>query len=118
MHIIFGDAVNELPDSFTVLELDTFRVPNSDQRHTAWCVIENIPLADFPVLDAYIKVHHDLMDAYKKRNWEYCRSAIRGLMGRWNSELDSFYLDLQARVDELEQNPPPESWDGCRVSHL
>jgi hypothetical protein len=115
MHIIFGDAVQHIPDSYTVLELDTFRMPGSDHRHTAWCVIENIPLADFPVLNAYVQVHHDLMQAYRDRNWEYCRSAISGLIGKWNGELDSFYQDLMARVVDLEQNPPTDSWDGSRI---
>ena len=114
MNIIYGHQRHLIPDSFTVLELDTFLTANG-ARQTAYCVIENIPLQDFPVLDAYIKVHHDLMVAYRDRNWDYCRSAISGLMGRWDGELDSFYQDLAARVDTFSQQELSQDWDGARI---
>lgn len=110
MHIIFDDAVSTLPDKFTILELDTFRV--GDKTQTAWCVVENIPLADFPTVDAYKKVHSDLMQAYRDKNWEYCESAIKGLTGRWNGELDSFYENLHSRISNYKINPPLLDWDG------
>jgi hypothetical protein len=103
-----------VPDSYTVLELDTFQTA-SGKTETAYCVIENIPLQDFPVLDAYIKVHHDLMAAFRDRNWEYCESAIAGLMGRWNGELDSFYQDLADRVNVLREQQLDPDWNGIRV---
>jgi adenylate cyclase len=111
MYIIFGDAVKNLPDSFTVLELDTFRTPNNE-KNTAWCVVGNIPLAEFPNLDAYKKVHEDLMQAYRDRNWEYCTEAIQGLRSQWNGELESFYEHLLQRITDYQQNPPPPEWDG------
>lgn len=112
MNIIFGTSRDNLPDNYTILELDRFRVANSDETLTAFCIIENIPFGDFPTLDAYIKVHHDLMEQYRARNWEYCINAINGLTGHWNGEVDSFYADLKERVNLLIQSPPDESWDG------
>jgi hypothetical protein len=117
MNIIFGDSVALLPNSFTVLELDTFRDLSTGQKYTAWCVVENIPLQDFPVLDSLVKVHHDLMRCYQERNWEYCRSAIKGLTGKWNGELDTFYQDLAQRIEQFANDPPHESWDGSRVAN-
>ena len=67
------------------------------------------------MLDAYIKVHHDVMQAYRDRNWEYCQSAIAGLIGRWNGELDSFYQDLAQRVAEFSSQEPTPEWDGTRT---
>lgn len=113
MNIIYGHQRHLVPDSYTVLELDTFRTP-SGRCETAYCVIENIPLQDFPVLDAYIRVHHDLMQAYRDQNWEYCQSAIAGLVGRWNGELDSFYQDLAQRVTQLRDHELEPDWDGTR----
>lgn len=110
MYIIFGNGAKDLSDRFTVLELDTFATAQGPE--TAWCVVENIPLADFGTLDDYRKVHSDLMQAYRQRNWEYCRSAIGGLRGRWNGELDSFYDNLEVRVKQFELNPPADDWDG------
>lgn len=114
MNIIYGNRRHLVPDSYTVLELDTFQTP-AGNRETAYCVIENIALQDFPVLDAYIKVHHDLMQAYRDRNWEYCESAIAGLIGRWNGELDSFYKDLAERVTQLRDQELKPDWDGTRL---
>lgn len=114
MNIIRGEQRHLVPDSYTVLELDTFQTPTG-KRDTAYCVIENIPLQDFPVLDAYVRVHHDLMEAYRGRNWQYCESAIAGLTGRWNGELDTFYQDLAERVSQLQHQDLAADWDGTRM---
>lgn len=112
MHIIFGDDAKKLADKFTVLELDTIKFSNSGQKTTIYCVIENIPLPDFPVVDAYIKVHHDMMQAYRDRNWDYVETAIKGLTGKWNGEVDSFYQILYNRVESLKEQTLDDSWDG------
>jgi len=117
MNIIFGtpDEIAQLRERFVVLELDTFRTVGG-ATHTVYGLVENIPLADFPILASYMQVHHDLMQAYRNQNWQYCRSALDGLHGRWNGELDSFYQDLARRVIEFEQDPPSADWDGTRVT--
>jgi hypothetical protein len=111
MNIIFGDSVKQIPDSFTVLELDTFRTANG-VTSVAYCVVEKIPLAEFDKLEAYRKVHADLLVNYRGRKWTYCEHAIEGLMGKWNGELDSFYSNLLLRVMEYRQSPPADEWDG------
>jgi hypothetical protein len=116
MHIVFGEAVQNLPDSFTVLELDSF-VSDTGVIRTAWCVVENVPLGDFPILSNLVETHQNLMSAYKKQNWEYCSSAIKTLLGKWNSELDSFYFDLQQRVSEKANSDFDADWSAVR-SHL
>jgi hypothetical protein len=112
MHIIFGSTIEEIPNSFTVLELDTFRMVKENRTDTAYCVVEKIPLTEFATLDAYKKIHADLVRYYKQRQWEYCENAIEGLMGRWNGELDTFYTDLLRRVIGYKENEPPADWDG------
>ena len=112
MHIIFGSTVQEIPNSFTVLELDTFRMVKENRTDTAYCVVEKIPLTEFAMLDAYKKIHADLVQYYRQRQWEYCENAIEGLMGRWNGELDTFYSDLLSRVIKFKENEPPADWDG------
>jgi hypothetical protein len=117
MNIIFGDSIKEIPDSFTVLELDTFRLVSEGRTDTAYCVIEKIPLADFDKLEAYKKVHSDLLENYRRREWTYCEHAIEGLMGKWNGELDSFYSDLLLRVQDYQQNSPGDEWDGFLIKN-
>lgn len=112
MNIIFGEALDALPDNYTVLELDTFVLPPDGAVRTSYCVVEKLPLTDFPVMEAYIKVHGDMMKAYRDQNWEYCLHAIQGLTGRWNGELDSFYSNLLQRIEQYQTNPPGEYFTG------
>ena len=117
MHIIFGDAVKEIPDSFTVLELDTFRLANENRTVTAYCVVEKIPLAEFTILAANKELHSNLIKYYRQHHWDYCEQAIGALIGKWNGELDSFYTDLQLRISELKNTKIDDSWDGNLLKH-
>ncbi len=112
MNIIFGDALESIPNNYTVLELDTFVLPPDGAARTSYCVIEKVPLSDFPVMEAFIKVHTDMMQAYRDQNWDYCLHAISGLIGRWNGELDSFYTNLLQRVENYQANPPGPDYTG------
>ena len=115
MHIIFGQSLHLVPDSFTVLELDTFRVLEKDGLYTAYCVVEKIPLEEFSMLDNLKKIHQDLVEQYKKQNWDFCSRAIEQLMGKFNGEVDSFYQNLAERINYYRNNPPGEEWDSCLV---
>jgi hypothetical protein len=111
MNIIFGDAVNQVTDTHTVLELDTFKLMPSEQLIKTYCVIDNLPLAEFPQLEANKKIHQQLITQYQEQNWTYCQSAVHSLMGCWNGEMDTFYQHLAERIDEYIANPPGEDWD-------
>jgi len=114
MNIIFGDVVKELPEHYIILELDTFRIPDSIRTETAYCLVETLSVNEFSTLDTYKKIHHDLLQAYRAQNWKYCEDAIEGLMSRWNGELNTFYMDLLQRIQEYKNNPPATNWDGIR----
>lgn len=111
MNIIFGDALKELPDGYTILELDTFRVQDKEPV-TAYCIVSAIPLPEFTLAEAHKKIHGDLMQAYKDQHWNYCEQAIKELFGKWNGELDTFYTSLLERVKENQQTELPADWDG------
>ena len=112
MHIIFGDSYKDLPDSYTILELDTFRSPSTGETLVTHCLVETIPLPEFQLAASHKKIHTDLIDAYRKQHWNYCEQAIEQLMGKWNHDLDSFYTDLLVRVNNLRAVPPDEAWTG------
>jgi hypothetical protein len=112
MNIIFGDSAKQLSDKFTVLELDTIRITNSSEKFTTYCVVESIPLVDFPKVSAYIKLHHDMLQGYRNQEWSYCQDAIKYLKGKWNGELDSFYEEMSSRIDQLKDQLLPDDWDG------
>jgi hypothetical protein len=115
MHIIFGDSIKELSDGMIVLELDTFRQPGKDTVVTAYCVVEKLPLPEFTTLDAYKKIHEDLIRYYKAKEWNYCEQAIETLAGKWNGELDTFYQDLLHRVQTNKSMILPDDWDGSLI---
>jgi hypothetical protein len=110
MHIIFGDAINEIPNSFTILQLDTFKLDN--KKVTAYCVVEKIPLSEFIMISANKELHENLINYYQKQQWNYCEQAIAALTGKWNGELDTFYIDLLTRINQLKHNELDANWDG------
>jgi hypothetical protein len=112
MHIIFGDAVHEIPDSFTVLELDTFNLITENRTVTAYCVVGKIPLNEFPLLAANKELHSNLIQYYRQQQWDYCEQVISELSGKWNGELDSFYTDLLLRISKLKISKPDSNWRG------
>lgn len=111
MQIIFGDHAEKLRDRFTVLELDTFKIQGTDARIKAWCAVEKIPLEEMTMLDSLKKIHQDLIEQYRQQNWEFCTQAIGKLRGRFDGELDSFYDNLQERIERYSANPPGADWD-------
>lgn len=118
MHIIFGDAIKHIPNSYTVLELDTIRIEPDNQEFKTYCVIEKIPLAEFPVAEINQKVHADLIGHYKQQDWQFCEDAISVLYGKWDGEIDSFYDDLSRRINQYKQTAPDSSWDGTLVRSI
>jgi hypothetical protein len=115
MNIIFGDSAKQIPDCYTVLELDSFKTAGSDQVFTAYCLVEKMAMNDFANMEAYKKIHADLIAAYRNQHWNYCEQAIAGLMGKWNGELDTFYQNLLDRVQHHHQHGVSEDWDWTLV---
>jgi hypothetical protein len=112
MNIIFGNnEVEQLRDKYIVLELDTVTIKSS-KPITAYCIIENIPIDEMPKIDNFKKIHAELMENYRNRNWDFCIQAIEKLMGFWGKQIDSFYTVLLTRVAEYKKNEPDESWTG------
>jgi hypothetical protein len=110
MHIIFGDSQAQvLADKYTVLELDTFQLA-SGLLIKAYCTVETIPIEELSMLDAIKKQHSDLLINYSIKNWSDCLTALKNLKGKWRGELDTFYKDLESRINGYIINPPPANW--------
>jgi len=111
MHIIFGkEQADELLNKYTVLELDTFQFGGNGPLITAYCTVETIPLEELIQLDQIKKQHSDLIINYGLRNWSDCLSAIEQLKGKWRGELDTFYKDLESRIQGFVISQPPADW--------
>lgn len=111
MNIIFGEP-SQLPDKYTILELDQFRLPPDGKVISSYCIVEKIPLEEIPLIDNYRELHRNCIQGYRNQNWEFCEQSISALRGRWNNELDSFYEHLLQRIALLKTQTLPEDWDG------
>ena len=109
MNIIFREDLPIEDQRYTVLQLDTFEFFNGPQ-HTAWCVVENIPIQELAHVSANKNLHADLIKNYAKQNWTYCEQALEHLMGKWGGELDTFYTDLASRIEQLKTQELDDSW--------
>jgi len=109
MNIIFKENSAEIREKYTVLDLDTFSLPDGS-THTACCLIENIPITELEETENLKNLHANLIKNYAKKNWNYCEQAIEQLVGKWGGEVDSFYQDLQTRIDLLKTMTLSENW--------
>jgi hypothetical protein len=112
MNIIFGTKEAEkLQEKYIVLELDTVTIGGSTPI-VAYCIIENMLLDEMPKVDIFRKLHNDLMQNYRNRNWDFCIQALDKLIGFWNSQVDSFYEVLKTRILNYKVNDPDDNWNG------
>ena len=111
MNIIFGtEQAEKLRERFTVLELDTFSFGINGPEITAYCVVEGIPMDKLPLVESWQRLHGALMKNYQQRNWAYCDTLIQQLTDAWNSEMLSFYDEIQSRINRLILENPGDDW--------
>jgi hypothetical protein len=111
MNIVFSQAqADQLRDRFTVLEVDSIRT--GDTVTACYCVLDanSVDLTELPQLEARVHMHETLIREYRNRNWQFCRELIPLLQGSFRGTLDSFYQDMSARLDQLSEIEPEDSW--------
>lgn len=109
MNIIFKENAVDIAKKYVVLDLDTFSIPNGS-THTVCCVVENIPISELSETENLKTLHSTLIENYAKKNWTECEQAIEQLMGKWGGEVDSFYTELQSRIERLKNMTLPDTW--------
>lgn len=115
MNILFGnkdiDAIRQ-ENRFTVLELDTIQASPDHPAQTAYCVLSDVPITEMAELDAKVRMHHDMMHFYRTQQWKECRDILNFLRGSWNGEVDTFYNELELRLNSIENSSITAEWDG------
>lgn len=97
MNIIVGkEAAEKLKENYTVLELETF--VKDGETITAFCIVDQVPIMELPLLESNKQLHADFLTEYNKRNYDFCKEAAIHLRGKFNGDLDSFYDELLARI--------------------
>lgn len=98
MNIILGnEPADRLRENYTVLELETFTKQDGGQI-TAYCVVEQIPLNELSMLEQNKLLHESFVREFNNKNYKFCEDAAEHLMGKFNGELDSFYLEILQRI--------------------
>jgi hypothetical protein len=116
MNILFGkEQATALADKYIVLELDTIQIGKDGPVVTAYCAVEIVPPGEMEELLEMQELHQQLLSNYKLRRWADCQRGIEILLSRWNGELDSFYSELQSRINEFQQLEPADRWNGIIV---
>ena len=93
------EAVEKLQGNYLVLELETRKI-NSEEV-TAWCIIdaEKISLMEIPLIETYKNLHIEFINNYNKGNYKFCLDAMEHLKGKFGGELDSFYEEIEKRIE-------------------
>lgn len=113
MKIVMGKENAEQFDSkYTLLELDTMRIPNFNEPVVAYCLVDSIPITQISNSEQYKKLHNSMMKNYRLQNWKFCEDAVEHLMGKWNGELDTFYEDISKRVQHQKTQLLDSDWSG------
>ncbi len=90
MFIVWDRSIVEkLEKNYTVLELETF--VKDGKQITAFCVLNEVSVAELPTLENSRSLHNSFVHEFKKGNYKFCLDAVEHLRGRFNGELDSFY---------------------------
>jgi hypothetical protein len=111
MNIIFDtENIEAIKSNNVVLELDTFYFSQLNKTATAYCVIDNVKLTDFDKIEQNQRLHYELIAAYKKKDFGLCQDLLEQLIGVFDGEVDSFYLELSKRVDDLKSKKLPDDW--------
>jgi hypothetical protein len=113
MNIMFEDSIDDkVREKYTLLELDTFRFADSKTTSIAYCLVENTPITEMFTIEQFLELHKNLMKNYRLQNWKFCEDALEHLTGKWNGELDTFYNEVNRRIQLYKVNDPGPEWDG------
>ena len=101
------EQIADVAERYLVLELDTFRI--EDKIVPSWCIVDagDIGLAEMTELAHFKEQHENLIKNYKKGDLNFVEQMLEHLQGRFGGNLDSFYTELYARL----QQPKLEPWD-------
>jgi len=101
------DKIDDIANRYVTLELDVFRI--NGEKVSSWCIIDasDIGLGELTELNHWIEQHNNLIRNYRQGNWNYCLQMLEHIKGKFGGNLDSFYTELFARI----QQPMPEAWD-------
>ena len=102
MQIVFDrSAAAQLRERYTVLELETFDVTDTNVKLTAFCVVpvEKLAFMDLSLLETQIENHNAFLTALQNKRWDLILAAYDSVRGQFGGEVDSFYSEIASRAN-------------------
>ena len=99
MHIIFDrETAKQLDERYLVLELET--IETQGKIVEAFCLVPSDKIVgELGTLEMNKDLHRQLLDAISKDNTELAKGLVKHLEGQFGGELDSFYEEIDKRID-------------------
>jgi adenylate cyclase len=109
--LIIGEDTAAVLGDPNLVELDLIAVKGKSQPVRIYTLPPHLPEAQ-----RFLERHAKVLDAYRHRDW----AAALGLMEDpvlATSEIAPLYGVLRERIAHMQEDPPPEDWDGVFVAY-
>jgi adenylate cyclase len=112
--IIGSNTALAVKDRFAILELDFIMVKGKKEPEVIYAIAGREDTAQSGRFQRLRNLTIEMLACYRARDWEGALAAIeRGRITDDAHNLESLYDLYAARIRSLQQNPPPEDWNGA-----
>lgn len=113
--IVIGEHTARLVEnSFALLELDFIRVKGKSEPERIFTILGTAELNDLPIYREIREATRDLLDSYRRREWDAARRILEQFADSFVTlGLSDFRSLYERRVEEFSLRPPPPDWDGA-----
>lgn len=114
MYVIPGkEAAETLADRYVVIELDAVRIKGTEEVTPIYTILETEKIfLKLEQIDIAVKMHNEMRDFYKAKNWSAAETAITWLKTQFGGELNSYYDIILDRINEYKNQELPDDWQG------
>lgn len=112
--IVGSNTALAVKDKFAILELDFIMVKGKKEPEVIYAIAGREDTARSDRFQRLRNLTIEMLACYRSRDWEGALAAIeRGRTTDNAHSLESLYNLYAARIRSLQQNPPPEDWNGA-----
>jgi adenylate cyclase len=112
--IIGSNTALAVKNRFAILELDFIMVKGKQDPEVIYAIAGREDTAQSGRFQRLRNLTIEMLACYRSRDWEGALAAIeRGRITDDGRSLESLYNLYAARIHSLQQDPPPEDWNGA-----
>lgn len=111
--ILIGSALADQLDGFALLELDRVKVVGRDAPDTIFALIGDETVAGCDKHQMLSEQHREFLSAYRSQKWADAKRFLTDNAASYETAgLGKLRQIMMARIAELQNVPPPPTWDG------